>query len=179
MNLQVANIKKIVVYKLFLVKRIRPFYTHYVKPHFEYCCSIWGSTSQENINTILKLQKRAVWLILDVDFSTPSAILFQELKWISFSDIVKFHQLSLVFKCINRTAPVCLQDLFHQKSNFHSYVLRSSNTDRLDVLRQYTRSLSVEGPQLWNKLNNEIRNCPTITTFQSKLTQLLFMQALI
>ena len=65
-----------------------------LKPYLEYCCSIWGSTSQENINTIVKLQKRAARLILDADFSTPSAILFQELKWISFSDIVKFHQLS-------------------------------------------------------------------------------------
>ena len=187
-NLQVANIKKIVVYKLFLLKRIRTFlptqsriqfYNYYVKPYLEYCCSIWGSTFQENINTIVKLQKRAARLILDADFSTPSAILFQELKWISFSDIVKFHQLSLIFKCINKIAPVYLQDLFHQKSNSHSYVLRSSNTDRLDVPRQHTRSLSFKGPQLWNKLNNEIRNCTTLTSFQSKLTQVLLMQSLI
>ena len=110
------------VYKLFLLKRIRPFlptqsriqfYNYYVKPYLEYCCSIWGSTSQENINTIVKLKKRAARLILDADFSTPSTKLFQELKWISFSDIVKFHQLSLVFKCINKIAPVYLQDLFH------------------------------------------------------------------
>ena len=84
---------------------------------------------------------------------------------------------SLVFKCINKIATVYLQDLSHQKSNSHSYVLRSSNTDRLDVPRQHTRSLSCKGPQLWNKLNNEIRNCTTLTSFQSKLTQLLFMQS--
>ena len=122
-NLQVANIKKIVVYKLFLLKRIRPFlptqsriqfYNYYVKPYLEYCCSIWDSTSQENINTIVKLQKRAARLILNADFSTPSAILFQESKWISYSDIVKFHQLSLVFKCIIKIAPIYLQDLFHR-----------------------------------------------------------------
>ena len=118
-------------------------------------------------------------IILDADCSTPSAILFQKFKWISFSDIVKFHQLSLVFKCINKIASVYLQDLFYQKSNYHAYVLRSSSTDRLDVPRQQTRSLSFKGPQLWNKLNNEIRNCTTLTSFQSKLTQLLFMQSLI
>ena len=166
--------KKIVVYKLFLLKRIRPFlptqsriqlYNYFVKPYSEYCCSIWSSTSQENINTIVKLQKRAARLISDADFPTPSTILFQELKWISFSDIVKFHQLSLVFKCINKIAPVYLQD-FHQKFNSHSYVLRSFNTDRLDVPRQHTRNFSCKGPQLWNKLNNEIRNCTNLTSFQ-------------
>ena len=50
-NLQVANIKKIVVYKLFLLKRIRPFlptqsriqfYNYYVKPYLEYCCNYMG-----------------------------------------------------------------------------------------------------------------------------------------
>ena len=42
-------------------------------------------------------------------------VLFRGLKWISSSDIVKSHQLSLVFKCINRIAPVYLQDMFYQK----------------------------------------------------------------
>ena len=105
------------------------------------------------------------------------AVLLRELKCISFSDIVKFHQLSLIFMCINRNAPVYLQDLFHQKSNSHTYLLRSSNIDRLDVPRQqHAIRLSFNGPQLWNRLNNEIRNCTTLTTcsFPSKLIQLFY-----
>ena len=67
-NLQVTKVKKTVAYKLFLLKRIRPFlptqsrimfFNYYIKPYLEYCCSIWGSTSQENINIVVKLQKRA------------------------------------------------------------------------------------------------------------------------
>ena len=92
--------------------RIRFYFTCYnVKPYLEY------------INTIVKLQQRSARLILDADFSTSSAILFQASKWISFSDIVKFHQqLSLVCKCINRLAPFYLQDMFHQKYNSHTYM---------------------------------------------------------
>ena len=56
------KIKKTVVYKLFLLKLIRPFlptqsrilfFNYYIKPYLEYCCSIWGSTSQENINIVV------------------------------------------------------------------------------------------------------------------------------
>ena len=44
------------------------------------------------------------------------------------------------------------------KSNNHTYLLRSSGTDQLDVPRQHTRSLSLIGPKLWNNLNKEIRS---------------------
>ena len=97
-DVQVSHVKKIVIYKLFLLKRIRHFlpkntrilfYNFYIKPYLKYCCSIWGNCSKENINIIVKLQKRAARLILDADFFTPSANLVKELKWIPFSDIVK------------------------------------------------------------------------------------------
>ena len=69
------------IYKLFLLKRIRHFLpkdtrilfdNFYIKPYLEYCCSIWGNCSKENINIIVKLQKRAARLISDADFFTPS-----------------------------------------------------------------------------------------------------------
>ena len=87
-NVQVSHVKKIVIYKLFLLKRIRHFlpkpkdtrilfYNFYIKPYLEYCCSIWGNCSKENINIIGQLQKRAARIILDADFFTPSANLFK------------------------------------------------------------------------------------------------------
>ena len=171
------------VYKLFLlIKRIRPFlpiqsrilfFNYYIKPYLEYCCSIWGSTSQENINIVVKLQKRAARLILDANFSIRNKLLFSELKWIPFPEIVKFHQLSLVFKCINDIVPIYLRNIFRSKSNNHTYLLRSSGSDQLDVPRQHTRSLSLIGPKLWNNLNKEIRNSTTISSFQYKLKHFL------
>ena len=156
-------------YKLFLLKRIRPFlpiqssilfFNYYIKPYFEYFCIIWGSTFRENINIVVELQKRAARLILDADFSIRSKLLFSELKWVPFTEIVKFYQLSLVFKCMDNFAPIYLHNMFRSTSN--DYLLRSSGTGQLDVLRQHTRSLSLIGPKLWNNLNKEIRNCNII-----------------
>ena len=64
---------------------------------------------------IVKLQKKAARLILDADFFTPSANLFTELKWIPFSDIFKYHQVSLVYKCIHKISPEYLHDMFSIK----------------------------------------------------------------
>ena len=100
-------------------------------------------------------------------------LLFSELKWVPFPEIVKFHQLSLVFKCINTIVPTYLHNMFRPKSNDHTYLLRSSGTGQLDVPIQHTRSLSLIGPKLWNNLNKEIRNCTTLSSFQSKLKHFL------
>ena len=40
------------------------FYNAYVKPHFEYCSTVWNNTSSGNIYKITKLQRRACKLIL-------------------------------------------------------------------------------------------------------------------
>ena len=139
----------------------------------EYCCSIWGNCSKENINIIVKLQKRAARLILDVDFFTPSANLFKELKWIPFSDIVKYHQVSLVYKCIHKISPEYLHDMFSIKLDSKRYNFRSSNTGRLDVPKKYNRSLSFNGPKLWNSLDSKTRQAISHSVFQSKVFNFL------
>ena len=178
-DVQVSHVKKIVIYKLFLLKRIRHFlpkdnriffYNFYIKPYLEYCCSIW---SKENINIIVKLQKRAARLILDADFFTPSANIFEELKWIPFSDIVKYHQVSLVYKCIHKISPEYLHDMFSIKLDSKRYNLRSSNTGRLDVPKKHNRSLSFNDPKLWNSLYSETRQAISLSVFQSKVFNFL------
>ena len=74
---------------------------------------------RENINIVVKLQKRAARLVLDADFSIRSKLLFSELKRVPFPEIVKFHQLSPVFKCINNLVPTYLHNMFRPKSNNH------------------------------------------------------------
>ena len=181
-DVQGSHVKKIVIYKIFLLKRIRHFlpkdtrilfYNFYIKPNLEYCCSIWGNCSKENINIIVKLQKRAARLILDADFFTPSANLFKELKWIPFSDIVKYHQVSLVYKCIHKISPEYLHDMFSIKLDSKRYNLRSSNTGRLDVPKKHNRSLSFNGPELWNSLDSETRQAISLSVFQSKVFNFL------
>ena len=44
------------------------FYNAYIKPHFEYCCVIWGNSFNSNLHKIEKLQRRACKLILGTDY---------------------------------------------------------------------------------------------------------------
>ena len=108
-------------------------------------------------------------MILDADCSIRSKLLFSELKWIPFPEIVNFHQLSLVFKCINN---IYLHNMFRSQYNNHrpTYLLRSSGAGHLDAPRQHTRSLLLIGPKLWSNLNKEIRTLPPYLAFNLSLS---------
>ena len=43
-------------------------YKTYIQPHIDYCSTIWGGTSQYNLNRIFRLQKRAVKIIVDYQY---------------------------------------------------------------------------------------------------------------
>jgi hypothetical protein len=60
-------------------------YNCIIFPHFNYCCTVWsGAKINSNIDRLLKLQKRAARIILNVsEITTPSSILFQNLDVLS------------------------------------------------------------------------------------------------
>ena len=49
------------------------FFNAYILPHLDYCCTIWGNSSADSMDSLIKFQKRAARLILDKDLETPSA----------------------------------------------------------------------------------------------------------
>ena len=91
-NDQIAKVRKTICFKISLLRKSRHylpldtrklFFNYYIKPmHLSYCSSIWGQTSKENHNRIIKLQKQAASLILNKDYTNPSAELFHEQRWI-------------------------------------------------------------------------------------------------
>ena len=96
-------IKSILKYykKIYLLSKIKKylnlesrqlFYSGYILPLIDYCCVVWGACSNEELNRILKLQKRTARLILDQDPIAPSEHLFKQLGWMSIEQRIKYHQ---------------------------------------------------------------------------------------
>ena len=178
-NSQVQKQKKTIIFKLFLLKRIRKFlpletrklfYNYYVKPHFEYCNTIWGNCSKTNIYTMTKLQKQAARLILNEQMNkentTPSTVLFQTLDWQTFEENVKYRQALLVYKALNNGAPGYMKDMFNYIHQISTQTLRSSTENRLHLQKVHTKSIKYTGPRIWNALNKEIRNAKSVKEFK-------------
>ena len=169
---QVAQVKKCTSYRLFLLRKIRKylpfeirmqFYNYYVKPLIEYCSSVWGICSKENQTKIIKIQKKAARLILEAPPLTPSKLMFQQLKWLPFDEIVKFKQVSLVYKAVNGSAPHYIQTMFTNIQDHSNYSLRSSANNKLFVPRTHHKYISYTGVIIWNTLPENIKTSKTFT----------------
>ena len=98
---QVKKVRQTIIFKISILRKIRKYlptpirilyYNHYIKPHLEYCCSVWDNCSKSEIDTLIKLQKQAARLILETDRYAPSAPLFSKHQWQTFDQTTRERQ---------------------------------------------------------------------------------------
>ena len=98
--------------KIGVLKHISPYlkrshkelYYAVLKPSFLYGSSVWSSTSKANLDGILRLQKRAGRVILNVPFNSRSVDLFNTLNWIPFyRDSHIKNRCALIHKKLKKT----------------------------------------------------------------------------
>ena len=76
-------------------------YNCMVLSHLNYCCIVWGCASQSNLNSILKLQKRAVRIILKAPFLAHTNPLFLKLKVLKINDVCKLRIATFMYNAVH------------------------------------------------------------------------------
>ena len=142
---------------------------NYIKPHFDYCSTVWGHT---NLDLINKLHKQAARLILDKDYiyATPSAEMFRDLNWptCTFPKNTEFREAVLVYKALNNLTPPYLSDMFQYVDEVSRPGLRSVTENKLYVPRAHYKSIGYSGPRTWNKLSKAIRQSESVNQFKKR-----------
>ena len=107
--------------KLYLTTdNCKHFYNAYILPHFDFCCVIWGNCTHYLEEKLVKLQKRAVRVILDCDCNTPLSTMFSDLKWMSFAKRVTYMKAIQMFKTIRGDAQEYLRSSFTFAPDMHA-----------------------------------------------------------
>ena len=96
-------------------------YNSLVKPILEYCCTVWGNCSKEQLNRLLRLQKRCARIILDANFQDNSVMLFTQLNWLPIDDIICARKLSLLHKISNDHGREYLSSYVNYVKSGHNY----------------------------------------------------------
>ena len=153
------------------------FYQSYILPLFDYGCNTWGTTSSQNIERLSKLQKRAARIILQAEFRTPSATMFQELGWLTIPKRLIYNKAILTYKALNNMTPIYITKLLKPMSIAHERSLRSSSNGLLSVPRSrtalYDRSFSHSASRLWNSMPTSVRTTNSLNEFKTSLKQYL------
>ena len=96
-------------------------YNALIKPILEYCCTVWGNCTVDNLQRALRLQKRCARLILDADTHENSVKLFSKLDWLSIDNIIRIRKLCMLHKINQGHCPAYFNNYIEYISNTHNY----------------------------------------------------------
>ena len=125
-------------------------------PYLTYCAEIWGNTYKSNTQCIFLLQKIIVRIVYGAHFRDHTYVIFQDLKFLKFYDLVKLKICEVMYLAFNKTLPVNLNNIFTVCEP--NYLINMRN--KKDFVHKYTRtnlktmSVSVVGAKLWNELDS-------------------------
>ena len=97
--------------------RRKLLFNAFLKPIFEYCCSVWGNAPNDQLLRILRVQKRWGRLILDARLLDNSAQMFQKLQWLPIDNIMRIKNMCMMFKIVNKECP----DYFKSYRTYKKY----------------------------------------------------------
>ena len=135
-----------------------------IQPHIDYCSTIWGGTSQYNLNRIYRLQKRAVKIIVNYQYDNIANSI-DELKILNI-----YERIFRMFKVSKSVLPSYVNQMFSfQPFNETLQSLRS--TGALDFYTPkpkkefFKQGLIYSGPVIWNNLPDCLKNLETVDSF--------------
>lgn len=73
------------------------FYNALITWILEYCCSVWGNTTNDNLIRLLRIQKCWARLILDTNIYASSVDPYNKLGWIPIDHTIEFRKLFIIF----------------------------------------------------------------------------------
>ena len=152
-------------------------YNAIIKPILEYCCTVWGNCSKENLIRLLRIQKRCARLILDAKFTDNSVKLFTKLEWLPIDDTICIRKLYLLHKICSGHCPDYFSPYIRYLRHTHSYNTRATTKNNL-VLPKYKRvsgcrTFHASAIRLWNNVDVSIRNISSHKQFIGKVKQKL------
>ena len=146
-------------------------YNALVLPYISYCNIVWANCGSTKINSIFKLQKKAMRICTGSHFLAHTDPLFFELKTLKIYDVNTVQVAIIMFKYIHDQLPPSFNNMFRFNTSVHSYPTRISGNFHLTnpKLLLTHKSIRHSGPDIWNKLPDNIKSCTTIYSLKAAL----------
>jgi hypothetical protein len=158
--------------KIIPIESANSLYYSSVQSHIDYCLTVWGQTSSDNMFSVQRFQNRAARIIFqNFDYDTVHGFsLVLNSPWLTVEERRDYLTLLTVYKALNNLGPYALSDMFTYVSDIHDRVTRQADNDDLYISQVRTnymkKSLQYTGAYLWNKIPPYIRNVSSLNLFK-------------
>ena len=168
-------------YHISLLRRLRRIfpknlllqvYKSYIQPRLDYGITLYGSSTQKNIDLVQRVQNHAARLIMGkFDYINSRGIdLVKSLNLYTIRERRDYFLLTLMFKAIHGIAPNYLSDRIDMHFDIHGYNTREAGSMNVYLptvhKEMYKNSFLYLGGKLWNDLPDFVKNSRNIDTFK-------------
>ena len=136
-------------------------YYSMIFPFLSYGVTTWGNTYQTTLNSLIKIQKKAMGIMTFSDYKAHSSPLFSRLKILKFLDLIFIKNAQLMHDYYNNKLPIAFNNLFMSISSVHQYNTRlaSKRNYYLPKIRTNYGKFNIRflGVKIWNSLSEDLK----------------------
>lgn len=146
------------------VNTLKTIYFSLIESAISYGIEIYGGTSKQNLDRILILQKRAIRIIMNLNFGDSVRQHFTDLGIMTVYSLYVFHTALHAKK-------LSINNLVPRLGDSHSYFTRNRNQIAIDFhrLEFYNKKTLNAGAKFLLRLPVELRNVKDVKMFKKKL----------
>lgn len=155
-------------------KSLEKLYFGFIRPILEYGNMVWDNCTKDESDLIESVQYEAARIVSGLRRGTARTKLYKELGWDSLQSRCRKQKLVLVFKALHGFLPNYLSECIISNINLDAnYALRNPRFFNLPKTRtqSYKNSFFPCALDLWNKLDNDTQNIPSLSLFKKKLNE--------
>ena len=134
-----------------------------------YLIALWGGCGIVLRKTLQTIQNKVARVVTKLDWSTPAAVLLNQVGWLSVNQLIFYHSVVQIYKVNKTQTPKYLDSMFSWTYNYNTRqavggVIRLVGKPKLDVTRN---SFRWRAANQYNQLPTEIRKCQTLASFKT------------
>ena len=146
------------------------FYYAYIYSRIQYGIELYGSACQKSLKKIQIKQNRALKVLFNKEFRTPTVEMHKDLKLLMVKDIAKVNTLKFVHQQRNNALPEAFDNFYTEVCQHHERETRQKHNLHISKETALGKiSTKYRGAVLWNSISKKIRNCKTTKCFASNL----------
>ena len=157
------------------IQALRTLYQSLVEPYMSYCCEIWGNTYPSRVRKLSLLQKKAIRIIYSQDYHGHTSVFFHCSRILKLQDLITHRTMVMLYKANNLCLEGRVQAFFEPTAAVHKYDTRQSKLFYVKKANTTHRllSITVRGIHVWNGLESNIKQLPSIQQFKKSLKSTL------
>ena len=164
--IKISNSFKIIKHKIPNENKLLLYYA-YIYSKIQYGIEVFGSASNTVLQQIQTKQNRALKILFDKDYFTPTNELHKDLGVLLVSDIYKLYLVKFIYKHQHNMLPEVFDNYFVTNDTIHRYHTRQNNKLHISHCKNMCgkKMVKTKGIQFWNELPEIIRYSNSIKSF--------------